>query len=83
LRKLKIATRKYTFYLENVPDKYKFIEAIAQQYSNSKPALEIYYQAGVNAFENLHEKSSVKQPEKFAAWVVRQTILEMQAKNKH
>ncbi len=76
MRNLKIATESQNYILEDIPDKYKFIESIAQQYANSKSELEAYYKAGVHAAENLKTNNSEEYFQKNMIWTVRQTIID-------
>lgn len=83
MRKLKFARKEHVFFLENIPDKYKFIEKISQQFAKNKSDLEAYYQAGVNAFEDCRGNYTEKKFEKFQFWGVRQAIIKtMQERNR-
>jgi hypothetical protein len=62
--------------INEVPEKYKFIETIAKQLSTSEETLQLNYETGVAAYEKLIQNGSKEVVERFAAWVVRQSILQ-------
>lgn len=74
MRQIKIAKETKNFELSNVPENLKFVEKIAKQYSLTKEELEHFYLIGLKAFENLESNN------KNASWILRQAILEDQAR---
>ena len=70
--------------LPNVPDEFKFVEATARMHATSFDELQKFYTAGLTAALNYREKwkgDPNNHYERFAAWVVRQTILGLRKTN--
>lgn len=61
--------------LEDIPEEFKFIELIAQQYASSIQELKKYYLVSLEAAEGYKSKAPKDKHDKNVAWVVRQTIL--------